>query len=287
MERVAFIGLGVMGYPMAGHCQSNGLATQVYNRTVAKAEQWAQEHGGTWAETPAQAANDAEVVLICVGNDDDVRAVFYGDDGVLSAVSAGTLVIDHTTTSAELAQELGEAVRAKGGDFLDAPVSGGQAGAENGQLSIMVGGSEAAFAKAEAVFQCYGKVWQRLGEQGAGQRCKMVNQICIAGLLQGLSEGLALAQKSGLDIPTVKSVLAGGAAQSWQLENRAETMAKDEFDFGFAIDWMVKDLGYALEEAQRQGLTLPVAEQVKGYYQELQTQGMNRCDTSVLIRRLR
>ena len=286
MKRVAFIGLGVMGYPMAAHCLKKGFDVAVYNRTAKKARAWCDEHGGTCYETPAEAAAGADVVLVCVGNDDDVRSVFYGESGILAAVGSDTLVIDHTTTSAELARELDKKAADVGAVFLDAPVSGGQAGAENGQLSIMVGGSVEAFARAEPVFQCYGKSWQRLGESGSGQLCKMVNQVCIAGILQGLSEGLALAMKSGLDVDTVQKVLAGGAAQSWQLNNRALTMANNEFDFGFAIDWMVKDLGYCLAEAQNQGLDLPVASLVQSYYKELQANGFNRCDTSVLIKRL-
>ncbi|EAR08270.1 putative 3-hydroxyisobutyrate dehydrogenase [Reinekea sp. MED297] len=284
--RVAFIGLGVMGYPMAGHCQKAGFPVTVYNRTTVKAEQWSQEFGGDFAATPREAAEQADFVLVCVGNDEDVRSVMMGDDGVLAGIGQGSIVIDHTTTSAELARELNEAAHAAGAEFLDAPVSGGQAGAENGQLAIMAGGEASAFARAEPVFAAYGKAWDLLGPAGSGQQCKMVNQICIAGILQGLSEGLALAMSSGLDVEKVQKILSGGAAQSWQLENRAHTMARDEYDFGFAIDWMVKDLGYSLEEAERRGLTLPVASQVRSFYQELQAQGMNRCDTSVLLRRL-
>jgi 3-hydroxyisobutyrate dehydrogenase-like beta-hydroxyacid dehydrogenase len=285
-SKVAFIGLGVMGYPMAGHCQASGHDMSVYNRTASKAEHWSTEHGGRWQETPALAAQDADFVLVCVGNDDDVRSVFYGNDGLLSRLKPGAVVVDHTTTSVELARELEQAVERAGGQFIDAPVSGGQAGAENGQLSIMAGGEAEAFAKAESIFKSYGKGWQLLGPAGSGQSCKMVNQLAIAGIIQGLAEGLALAQKEGLDIAQVQKVLSGGAAQSWQLDNRALTMAKDEYDFGFAIDWMVKDLGYCLDEASSKGLTLPVGTLVKGYYEELQAQGMNRCDTSVLLRRL-
>ncbi|MFQ3229377.1 NAD(P)-dependent oxidoreductase [Reinekea sp.] len=286
-KNVAFIGLGVMGFPMAGHVQKAGFKATVYNRTAAKAQQWVAEFGGLSAVTPKEAVVQADIVLVCVGNDEDVRSVFYGDQGILAGLKAGALVVDHTTTSAELAVELNVAVSEAGGGFVDGPVSGGQAGAENGQLSIMCGGTEESFARAEAVFKAYGKGWQLLGEAGSGQRCKMVNQVCIAGILQGLAEGIALAQKTGLDIEKVQQVLAGGAAQSWQLENRALTMAKDEFDFGFAIDWMVKDLGYCLDEAKRNDLNLPVATQVRGYYQDLQAQGMNRCDTSVLLRKLK
>ena len=284
--KVAFIGLGVMGYPMAGHCQTAGNDVVVYNRTEAKALAWVAQYGGQSQATPRLAARDADVVLVCVGNDEDVRSVFFGENGLLSALKIGAVVVDHTTTSAELARELNVAVLEKGGVFLDAPVSGGQAGAVNGQLSIMAGGSQDAFEKATSVFKCYGKGWQLLGDAGSGQLCKMVNQVCIAGILQGLSEGVALAKASGLDIGTVQKVLAGGAAQSWQLENRAVTMANDEFDFGFAIDWMVKDLGYCLQEAQSKAVELPVTQMVQSFYQELQEQGMNRCDTSVLIKRL-
>lgn len=286
-KNVAFIGLGVMGYPMAGHVQKAGFKTTVYNRTAAKAQQWASEFGGLSALTPKEAVASADIALVCVGNDEDVRSVFYGDQGILAGLKAGALVVDHTTTSAELAVELNAAVAEVGGGFVDGPVSGGQAGAENGQLSIMCGGAQVSFDRVVPVFMAYGKGWQLLGEAGSGQRCKMVNQVCIAGILQGLAEGIALAQKTGLDIEKVQQVLAGGAAQSWQLENRALTMAKDEFDFGFAIDWMVKDLGYCLDEAKRNDLNLPVATQVRGYYQELQAQGMNRCDTSVLLRKLK
>lgn len=285
-NKTAFIGLGVMGFPMAGHLQRSGFEVTVYNRTASKADAWVAEYGGSSAPTPKAAAEGADYVLICVGNDNDVRSVFYGSDGLLAHLKRGAIVIDHTTTSAELAQELYSAVSVAGGTFIDAPVSGGQAGAENGQLSIMAGGDEVPFRAAEAIFKAYGKGWQLLGPSGSGQRCKMVNQVCIAGILQGLSEGLALAMKSGLDIEQVQSVLAGGAAQSWQLENRALTMANDEYDFGFAIDWMVKDLGYCLAEAENKGLKLPVATQVMSYYQELQERGFNRCDTSVLLRRL-
>lgn len=285
-NKAAFIGLGVMGYPMAGHCQRAGIDMTVYNRTASKAAQWVQDYQGHQAPTPREAVSEADFVLVCVGNDDDVRSVFYGEDGLLAGLKQGAVVIDHTTTSAELARELGQAVAQAGGQFLDAPVSGGQAGAVNGQLAIMAGGDPAAFQQAEVVFRTYGKAWDLLGDAGSGQLCKMVNQICIAGVIEGLSEGLALAMKSGLDISKVQNILSGGAAQSWQLDNRALSMAEDEYDFGFAIDWMVKDLGYSLSEAETRGLDLPVARQVRGFYQQLQAEGMNRCDTSVLLRRL-
>lgn len=284
--KAAFVGLGVMGYPMAGHCQARGINMTVYNRTAGKAQGWVAEYGGEHAATPREAAQDADFVLVCVGNDEDVRSVMTGEDGVLAGVKPGAVIVDHTTTSADLARELGAASEEAGAHFLDAPVSGGQAGAENGQLAIMAGGEPAVFARAEAVFAAYGKAWDLLGPTGSGQQCKMVNQICIAGVLQGLSEGLALAMKSGLDVDKVQKILSGGAAQSWQLDNRAHTMAKDEYDFGFAIDWMVKDLGYSLDEAETRGLSLPVATQVRSFYQELQALGMNRCDTSALLRRL-
>lgn len=284
MKKVAFIGLGVMGYPMAGHCQTATNQVTVYNRTTAKAERWADEHGGDAAKTPALAALDADFVLICVGNDDDVRSVCYGEDGLLGALKPGALVIDHTTTSAALAQELERAVIGKSAQFIDAPVSGGQAGAENGKLSIMCGGTAAAFSAAEEIFQCYGARWQHLGEAGNGQLCKMVNQVCIAGVVQGLAEGLALAMKSGLDIEKVQKVLAGGSAQSWQVDNRVHTMARGEFDFGFAIDWMIKDLGYCLAEAERKELELCGTAQTQTLFKALQARGFNRSDTSVLLK---
>ncbi|MHA7879203.1 MAG: NAD(P)-dependent oxidoreductase [Saccharospirillum sp.] len=284
--KIAFIGLGVMGYPMAGHLQRQGFDVCVYNRTAAKAQRWVTEYGGRRADTPGQAAAEASIVLVCVGNDDDVRSVLLGDDGVFAHAQPDTLIVDHTTTSAALARELDALCRQGQLHFLDAPVSGGQAGAENGQLSIMCGGEQADFERASACFEAYGKLWRLLGPSGSGQLCKMVNQICIAGIVQGLAEGVRFAQQAGLDVDAVQSVLAAGAAQSWQLENRAHTMAQDAFDFGFAIDWMRKDLDYALAEAKRLGLTLPVADLVNGFYGELQQAGMNRCDTSVLIRRI-
>ncbi|MCH8532986.1 MAG: NAD(P)-dependent oxidoreductase [Saccharospirillum sp.] len=284
--KIAFIGLGVMGYPMAGHLQRHGFDVCVYNRTSAKAESWVAEYGGRSEATPGQAAANAQIVLVCVGNDDDVRSVLQGDDGVLAHAQPETLIVDHTTTSAALARDLDALCRQGHMHFLDAPVSGGQAGAEKGQLSIMCGGEAADFDRAIPCFEAYGKQWRLLGPSGSGQLCKMVNQVCIAGILEGLAEGVRFAQQAGLDIAEVQQVLAGGAAQSWQLENRALTMAEGKFDFGFAIDWMRKDLDYALAEARRLGLTLPVAEQVNGFYRELQQEGMNRCDTSVLIHRI-
>lgn len=286
IQKVAFIGLGVMGYPMAGHLQQAGFDVCVYNRTQSKAAQWVRQYGGNFALTPREAAQGADAILICVGNDQDVRSVTLTDEGVLAGAAEGALVIDHTTTSAELACELDEACRQRSLSFIDAPVSGGQAGAENAQLTIMCGGEQADFDRAAPLFKATGKRSRLMGPAGSGQRCKMVNQVCIAGLVQGLAEGLKLAMESGLDIGAVQDVLSQGAAQSWQMDNRALTMAADEFDFGFAIDWMRKDLDYALAEAERLGLRLPVAEQVNEYYKELQDAGMNRSDTSVLIRRL-
>ncbi len=287
IKKVAFLGLGVIGYPMAGHLQRAGFDVCVYNRTQAKAEQWQQEYGGRFAATPREAAQEADAVLTCVGNDNDVRSVIFGDQGALAGMSQGAILIDHTTTSADLARELDQAVKEKGVSFIDAPVSGGQAGAENAKLTFMCGGEPTDFERAIPLFEAMGQRWRRIGPAGSGQLCKMVNQICIAGLLQGLAEGIRFGQEAGLSIPDVVDVLGGGAAQSWQLDNRALTMAEDKFDFGFAIDWMRKDLDYALAEANRLGLELPVTSQVNGFYKELQDQGMNRCDTSVLIRRLK
>ncbi|KYN90239.1 2-hydroxy-3-oxopropionate reductase [Vibrio cidicii] len=284
IKTVAFIGLGVMGYPMAGYLSKAGYQTRVYNRTFAKAEKWAQQHQGQAFETPCEAALGCDVVFVCVGNDDDVRSVVYGENGVLAGLKAGATLVDHTTTSAELAIELADACQKVAVNFIDAPVSGGQAGAENGVLTIMCGGDADVFANVSPVMDVYAKQITLLGENGQGQRCKMVNQICIAGVLQGLSEALLLAQKSGLDIEQVVNTLKHGAAGSWQMENRAQTMAQGKFDFGFAIDWMRKDLGFCLQEAERVGLTLPLTEQVDAQYAKLQQQGLGRMDTSVLIK---
>lgn len=284
--KLAFIGLGVMGYPMAGHLQCAGHDITVFNRTAAKAEQWVAQYSGASAASPAQAAIAADIAMLCVGNDDDVRSVVYGDTGVLAGLPPGALLIDHTTTSATLAQELASACEAIECDFLDAPVSGGQLGAEQGVLSIMVGGDEVQLERALPALESYGRKIARLGPVGAGQHCKMVNQVCIAGLLQGLSEGVALAQAVGLDIASVVDVLGSGAGQSWQLQNRAQTMAEGQFDFGFALDWMRKDLAICLQEAQRQGLALPAAEMVDGFYAELQQRGLGRADTSALVQLL-
>ncbi|MDV7104867.1 NAD(P)-dependent oxidoreductase [Vibrio sp. TH_r3] len=282
--RVSFLGLGVMGFPMAGHLQNSGFDVTVFNRTTAKAQQWAEQYGGHFKSTVAEAVDDADIVITCVGNDDDVRSVVTCEGGALSSMKKGSVLIDHTTTSATLAQELLEASLSKGIEFMDAPVSGGQAGAENGILTIMCGGSINLFERIQPVFNAYGKSSVLMGEVGQGQRAKMVNQICIAGVLNGLSEGLLLAQQSGLDIPTLVDCLKNGAAGSWQMENRATTMAENSFDFGFALDWMIKDLGFCLEEAQKQGLTLPLTSETFTHYQALSAEGMGRLDTSALIK---
>ncbi|KJY82731.1 2-hydroxy-3-oxopropionate reductase [Vibrio galatheae] len=283
-HNVAFIGLGVMGYPMAGYLSKAGHSTQVFNRTKAKAEKWAQEYQGIACDTPKLAAQGCDIVFVCVGNDDDVRSVIYGEEGVLAGLKPGAILVDHTTTSAELAVELAVAAKENGNDFIDAPVSGGQAGAENGVLTIMCGGEQEVFQQVAPVMNVYAKQMSLLGENGQGQRCKMVNQICIGGILQGLSEALLLAQKTGLDIEQVVETLKHGAAGSWQMENRAVTMSQDKFDFGFAIDWMRKDLGFCLKEAERVGLNLPLTKQVDEQYAELQQDGFGRMDTSVLMK---
>ena len=282
-EKVAFIGLGVMGYPMAGHLSKAGYQTTVYNRTSAKAEKWCTDYKGSWAPTPREAADGADFVFICVGNDDDLRSVVYGDDGVLAGIKDNAVLIDHTTASANVAREISGKAAVS---FLDAPVSGGQAGAENGLLTVMVGGEQAAFDKAEPVIRSYARAVELLGSAGAGQLTKMVNQICIAGLVQGLSEGLDFAQRSGLDGAKVVDVISKGAAGSWQMENRGYTMLKDEFEFGFAVDWMRKDLGICIEEAEKNGAALPITRIVNDYYAEVQAMGGGRWDTSSLIRRL-
>ncbi|OOF31203.1 NAD(P)-dependent oxidoreductase [Salinivibrio proteolyticus] len=281
---VAFIGLGVMGFPMAGHLQKNGFPTTVYNRTTAKAEHWSEQYQGAFGTTPAEAAAHADIVFMCVGNDDDVRSVVYGDIGVLANMKKGSVLVDHTTTSAELALELADVCGRQGIQFLDAPVSGGQAGAENGALTIMVGGEPSVFERVEPVMRAYAKASQYIGPHGSGQRCKMANQICIAGVLQGLSEAIAFAQSANLDIDKMISAIQHGAAGSWQMNNRAHTMADDQFDFGFAIDWMRKDLGFCLDEAAKLGVDLPLTQQVDQRYAQLQQRGFGRCDTSVLIK---
>lgn len=286
-HHVAFVGLGVMGYPMAGHLARAGHSVTVYNRNTAKAQAWAQQFTGKLATTPRQAAADAELVFCCVGNDDDLRQVVLGDDGILAGLSKDAILIDHTTASANVAHELNRHAQAQGAHFIDAPISGGQAGAENGQLAIMCGADDAAFQRIEPVVAAYAKACTHIGAVGSGQLAKMVNQICIAGLLQGLSEALAFGEKAGLDMPVVLSAISQGAAQSWQMQNRAQTMLQDEFDFGFAVDWMRKDLKLVLEAAQANGAQLPVTELVDAFYAEIQAAGGNRLDTSSLIRRLR
>jgi 3-hydroxyisobutyrate dehydrogenase-like beta-hydroxyacid dehydrogenase len=284
--KVAFIGLGVMGYPMAGHLQQKGLQVCVFNRTHDKAAQWVTQYGGTMASTPAAAALDADLVMLCVGNDQDVRSVVYGDEGVMSTMKPGAVLVDHTTASADLARELAMACQSRQLGFLDAPVSGGQIGAQNGLLTIMLGGEQTDFEKAEIVLACYARSYQRLGAAGSGQLAKMVNQICIAGVVQGLAEALHFATQAGLDAKAVLAVISKGAAQSWQMENRGNTMVDGQFNFGFAVDWMRKDLGITLEEARKNGAQLPVTALVDQFYAELQAQGGGRLDTSSLIKRL-
>ena len=285
MAKVAFLGLGVMGYPMAGHLiKKGGHEVTVFNRTAAKAQQWAKEYGGRQAPTPREAAKDCDFVMMCVGNDDDVRSVVYGDHGALAGMKKGAILVDHTTASAFLARELFEETRKRGIGFVDAPVSGGQAGAQNGQLGIMCGGEAAVFAKAKPVLDIYAKSCALIGGPGAGQLTKMVNQICIAGLVQGLAEGLAFAKRSDLDLEKVISVISKGAAQSWQMENRWKQMNEVKFDgFGFAVDWMRKDLGICLEEARKNGARLPVAALVDQFYAHIQARGGKRWDTSSLM----
>jgi 3-hydroxyisobutyrate dehydrogenase len=285
--KTAFIGLGVMGYPMAGHLSNSGHDVTVYNRTTSKAQKWAKEHGGSFAETPAGAAADADVVCMCVGNDDDVRSVTFGDDGILAGMSSGTVLVDHTTASALVAREVDAKARDLEVGFIDAPVSGGQAGAENGALTVMIGGEQSVYDKTVSVIECYARMQKLLGPVGCGQLAKMVNQICIAGLVQGLSEGIAFGMRAGLDMKAVIEVLSKGAAGSWQMENRHETMIDDKFDYGFAVDWMRKDLGIALEEANSNGARLPVTALVDQFYADVQQADHNRWDTSSLITRIR
>jgi 3-hydroxyisobutyrate dehydrogenase-like beta-hydroxyacid dehydrogenase len=285
--RVAFIGLGVMGYPMAGFLAKAGHETVVFNRTAAKAEQWVTDYTGSSAATPREAASGADIVFSCVGNDDDVRAVILGADGALAGISAGGIIVDHTTASATIAREVSLAAGEKGVGFLDAPVSGGQAGAESGQLTVMVGGTDAVFQRARPVIDSYAKAVTLIGDVGSGQLAKMVNQICIAGIVQGLSEGLHFAKCAGLDPAVVIESISKGAAQSWQMENRWATMVDDKFDFGFAVDWMRKDLGLTLDEAEKNGAQLELTRLVDGYYAEVQAMGGNRWDTSSLIARLK
>lgn len=284
---IAFIGLGVMGYPMAGYLAKNGHNVTVYNRTAARAEAWCKEHGGQAALTPAEAAENAEIVFSCVGNDDDVREVLLGDEGVLSLISSGSMIVDHTTASATVAREVAAVASGKSVGFLDAPVSGGQAGAENGQLTVMVGGTSGDFERGAPVMDCYAKAITHIGPVGAGQLAKMVNQICIAGVVQGLAEGLHFAKKAGLDPAVVIESISKGAAQSWQMENRWQTMVNDEFNFGFAVDWMRKDLAITLDEAERNGARLELTQLVDQFYSEVQDIGGKRWDTSSLIARLK
>jgi 3-hydroxyisobutyrate dehydrogenase len=286
-KKTAFVGLGVMGFPMAGHLAKAGHSVTVYNRTAAKAAQWVEKYGGKSASTPAAAAADMELVLVCVGNDDDVRAVTLGADGALAAMKPGAILVDHTTASATVARELYAAAKARGVGFLDAPVSGGQAGAENGKLTIMVGGDADAFAVAEPVLACYARAVTLMGRAGSGQLTKMVNQICIAGLVQGLSEGINFGMRAGLDIEKVLDVIGKGAAQSWQMDNRGKTMAADKFDFGFAVDWMRKDLAICMAQARGDGAALPVTALIDQFYARIQARGGGRWDTSSLIRLLR
>ncbi|MGR3759340.1 NAD(P)-dependent oxidoreductase [Roseobacteraceae bacterium NS-SX3] len=287
MAKLAFLGLGVMGYPMAGHLQAKGHEVTVYNRTAAKAEAWAKEHGGQFAATPRAAAEGAEFVMACVGNDSDLRSVCLGEDGAFAGMASGTVFVDHTTVSAKVTRELYEAGREAGVSFVDAPISGGQAGAENGALSVMCGGDEAAYAAAEPVIAAYARICRRIGESGAGQMTKMCNQIAIAGLVQGLSEALHFAEKAGLDGRAVVEVISQGAAGSWQMANRYETMLDDHFEHGFAVDWMRKDLGICLDAADETGASLPVTALVDQFYKDVQKMGGGRWDTSSLFKRLR
>ena len=284
---VAFLGLGVMGYPMAGHLKRAGHRVTVYNRTASKADQWAGEYRGASAPTPRQAAHGADIVFCCVGNDDDLRSVVLGEHGAFAGMKPDAVFVDHTTASASVARELHAAARHHGLHFIDAPVSGGQAGAVNGQLTVMCGGDADVFERARPVGMAYARAFTRIGEAGAGQLAKMVNQICIAGLLQGLAEGVNFGRQAGLDMKLVLDVIGKGAAQSWQMDNRGGTMVDERFDFGFAVDWMRKDLGLCLDEAKRNGAALPVTALVDQFYGDLQSMGGGREDTSSLIRRLR
>ncbi len=285
--KVAFIGLGVMGYPMAGHLQKAGHEVCVYNRTPDKAQQWHKEFGGAVANTPALAAKDCKIVFCCVGNDDDVRQVTLGENGALAGMSEKSILVDHTTASAELARELDQIAKSQHKFFLDAPVSGGQAGAENGALTVMVGGEKEIFEQVKPVMAAYAKFSQLMGAVGSGQLAKMVNQICIAGVVQGLAEAFNFAERAGLDADALVATISKGAAGSWQMENRYKTMFAGEYDFGFAVDWMRKDLAIAFNEAQKNGAELPMTKMVDGFYQEIQQNGGNRWDTSSLISRFK
>ena len=287
MSNVAFIGLGVMGYPMAGYISKAGHNVTVYNRTAAKADKWVGEYKGSKADTPAKAAEGADFVFTCVGNDNDLREVTFGENGIFKTIKSGSIYIDNTTASATIAREINEHAKKNNFGFLDAPVSGGQAGAENGALTVMIGGEQSDYDKAKDVVDCYSKKMKLLGGSGSGQLAKMVNQICIAGLVQGLSEGINFGMKAGLNMEDVIEVISKGAAQSWQMENRYKTMIDDKFDFGFAVDWMRKDLKIAMEESKNNGASLPVTEIVDKYYAEVQEMNGNRWDTSSLIKRFR
>ena len=287
MARVAFLGLGVMGFPMAGHLAAAGHEVTVYNRTAAKAEAWSTRHKGRHATTPRAAAKGAEFVMACVGNDDDLRQVCTGEDGAFAGMAKGAIFVDHTTVSAQVTRELSQVARNAGFGFVDAPVSGGQAGAENGQLSIMCGGSPEDYAAAEPVMAAYARICRRMGDSGAGQLTKMCNQIAIAGVVQGLAESLNFAERAGLSIPEVVEVISQGAAGSWQMQNRHKSMAEGKFDFGFAVDWMRKDLGICLSTADETGASLPVTALVDQFYKDVQQMGGGRWDTSSLIARLR
>ena len=283
IKNVSFIGLGVMGYPMAGHLQNNGYNVTVYNRTTVKAEKWVEEYKGSMAKTPGEASQNSEIVFMCVGRDEDIIEVMEGEGGILSNVAEGSIIVDHTTASAEIARNYYQKLKDKKLSFLDAPVSGGQAGAENGVLSIMIGGDEKDYNTAKPVLTSYGKAVELIGPSGSGQIAKMINQICIAGLVQGLSEAMAFGKKSNVDMEKVLSVISKGAAQSWQMENRYRTMLDGKFDYGFAVDWMRKDLSICFNEASKNGAILPVTKIVDKYYEEVQKNGGNRFDTSSLM----
>ena len=283
MAKVSFIGLGVMGYPMAGHLAAGGHEVTVYNRTHKKAQAWVKQHGGKAAKTPREAAKGCDIAFSCVGNDDDLRSVVYGKDGILAGLGKGGIYVDHTTASAEVAREIYAEAKKKGIAAIDGPVSGGQAGAENGVLTVMCGGDKKPFKTAKPVIDCFAKATTLMGKPGAGQLTKMVNQICIAGLVQGLAEGLNFGMKAGLDVDLVLDVIGKGTAQSWQMDNRGKTMIRDEFEFGFAVDWMRKDLGICFEEARKNGARLPVAALVDQFYAQVQARGGNRYDTSSLM----
>ena len=287
VQKIAFIGLGVMGYPMAGHCKKAGYDVTVFNRTTQKAQAWVAEFSGSMVSTPKEAAKQANVILLCVGNDNDLRSVMLGENGVLAGVSEGDIIVDHTTASAEVAREMASVCADIGVGFLDAPVSGGQAGAEKGQLTVMLGGQQTHYNAIKTVLDCYGKFSQLLGDVGSGQLAKMMNQICIAGTVQGLAEAISFGENAGLDCHAVIDVISKGAAQSWQMENRFETMLAGKFDFGFAVDWMRKDLDIALNEGKRNGSTLPLTALVDQFYADVQNKGGGRWDTSSLLTRFK